>query len=155
MRRICTLLVALGFLFVFLGCQSMGVSVGAGKTGSSGGGGVVVSKPVPHARSDSGPGNGPPDHAPAHGRRAKYRYHYYLNINTYFDLDRKVYFYRRSGEWIISISLPSKVKISANEEYVEIELSTARPYEQHEEVIKKHPSTKPIKNKKNKKNKGI
>ena len=43
------------------------------------------------------------------------------------------------------------MKIAHDEVYVEIELDTARPYEQHDTVLKKHPATK----KKGKKNKGI
>jgi len=73
----------------------------------------------------------PPDHAKAHGRRAKYDYRYYPDAQVYFDTNRKVYFYIDGRGWKMSVNLPHKIKLAG---YVTIEMDTKRPYKD----FKKH-----------------
>ena len=93
--------------------------------------------------------NGPPDHAPAHGYRAKHTYRYYPNESTYYDAKRKLYFFMEKGGWTFGATLPSSISLST--EYVTISVNTDRPYEYYEEHEKKYP---PGKSKKEKKKKG-
>ena len=71
--------------------------------------------------------NGPPAHAPAHGYRAKYQYHYYPRCKVYYDTAREIYFYLKGENWEVGISLPSHLKNDLGE-YVSLELDTDRPY---------------------------
>jgi hypothetical protein len=95
--------------------------------------------------------NGPPSHAPAHGYRAKHSYRYYRNEHTYYDTNRKLYFYLDGGGWRIAVSLPSHIKLS--NDFVTVELETDKPYEHYEEHTVKYPpgQMKKWKNKKGKK----
>lgn len=72
---------------------------------------------------------GPPPHAPAYGYRAKqpYRYCYYPTAGIYFDMDRKVYFFRESNDWKTSPHLPVGIHIDIGES-VELSLETDTPY---------------------------
>jgi len=94
----------------------------------------------PGPPEEAGPphGHGPPPWAPAHGYRAKYRYHYYPSSYVYYDLGRKLYFYYDGGNWQVSVSLPARIHIDIND-YVTLEMNTARPYDHHSEVVKRHP----------------
>ena len=83
--------------------------------------------------------NGPPDHAPAHGYRAKYQYRYYPRCKVYHDAARGVYFYLKRGNWEVGISLPSHLKNDLGE-YVSLELETDRPYLLNEEHNKRYSS---------------
>ena len=83
--------------------------------------------------------NGPPAHAPAHGYRAKYQYHYYPRCKVYYDAAREVYFYLKGENWEVGISLPSHLKSDLGE-YVSLELDTDRPYVFNEEHNKKYSS---------------
>lgn len=85
-----------------------------------------------------GQGGGPPPWAPAHGYRAKYRYHYYPDAAVYLDVSRGVYFHVQNGRWIAAASLPKSLASSLGT-YVVLEMDTERPYEFHKEVIKKYP----------------
>lgn len=82
--------------------------------------------------------HGPPPWAPAHGYRAKHCYHYYPSSSVYFDTGRRLYFYYDSGDWEVSVSLPTWIRIDFND-YVTLEMGTGRPYEYHHEVVKKYP----------------
>lgn len=92
---------------------------------------------------------GPPDHAPAHGYRAKYNY--YPAAQVYFDTERKVYFYLDGDSWNMSVSLPKDIKIGLGD-YVTIEMDTDKPYSKFKEhKVKYPPGQLKKKKKKNKK----
>lgn len=88
------------------------------------GGSVSVNMPGERLEKDRG---GPPDHAPAHGYRKKFRYRYYPDAYVYFDLDRGVYFYLDSNNWKKNSSLPYELKIRLGNG-VEIEMDSESPY---------------------------
>ena len=92
---------------------------------------------------------GPPDHAPAHGYRAKHQYRYYPSQQVYHDSDRGLYFYLKGDNWEAGASLPSQLKAGLGES-VTFELDIDKPYVQNAEHIKKYPPKK-SKGKKNKK----
>jgi hypothetical protein len=81
---------------------------------------------------------GPPPWAPAHGRRAKHRYHYYPESYVYFDIGRKVYFYYSGNRWQASVSLPVGFHIDVNT-YVVLEMDVDEPYRFHSDVVKRYP----------------
>lgn len=85
-----------------------------------------------------GQGGGPPPWAPAHGYRAKYRYHYYPDVAVYLDVSRGVYFYSQNGRWVSAASLPRSLAVGLGN-YVVLEMDTDRPYEFHKDVVKKYP----------------
>ena len=80
----------------------------------------------------------PPPWAPAHGHRAKHVYRYYPSNSVYFDTGRGLYFYYRSGSWTASASLPGGLRINVND-YVTLDMDTARPYTYHRDIQKKYP----------------
>ena len=90
-------------------------------------------KPAPSYKK-----GGPPPWAPAHGYRAKHRYRYYPCSRVYHDRDRGVYFYYRDGQWKVSVSLPSSLRIDVND-YVTLEMDTNKPYEWDHEIAKRYP----------------
>ena len=81
---------------------------------------------------------GPPDHAPAHGYRAKYTYYYYPGPQVYFDVGRSVYFYMDGGNWRMSVSLPTNLRVTLGD-HVTIDMDTDKPYTQFAEHKKKYP----------------
>lgn len=83
-------------------------------------------------------GAGPPPWAPAHGYRAKHRYHYYPSSYVYFDIDRKLYFYISAGQWRVGASLPGGISIEAGESVL-LEMDTDTPYQYHTDVVKHYP----------------
>lgn len=85
------------------------------------GAGVHVGSKGPVVKS------GPPPHAPAHGYRAKYKYYYYPDAYVYFDISRGIYFYLEGETWVMSVSLPRRLRISLGDG-VMIEMETDRPY---------------------------
>ncbi|WP_455203674.1 hypothetical protein [Kaarinaea lacus] len=95
---------------------------------------------------------GPPDHAPAHGYRAKHRYQYYPSAQVYFDPARSLYFYLSSSQWKISASLPNPLKLQLGS-HVSIEMDSDKPYSHHSEHKKKYPPGQAKKNKAHKKHK--
>ena len=95
---------------------------------------------------------GPPPWAPAHGYRAKYKYRYYPSSHVYYDTGRGLYFYYSDGDWRVSVSLPSIIRIDVND-FVALEMDSDKPFKYHSEVGKKYPPGQvKIKNK-NKENK--
>jgi hypothetical protein len=108
----------------------------------------IGEEPVVHGGHS--PHGGPPPHAPAHGYRAKHKYHYYPDSSVYFDVDRGMYFYLAGDKWQVSASLPSSIQVDLGD-HVSIDLDTSQPYEYHEEHKHKYP---PGKGKKKEKNKG-
>ena len=93
---------------------------------------------------------GPPAHAPAHGYRAKHQYRYFPSAYVYFDVNRKLYFYLRGGNWEAAVSLPGDIKVKLGS-YVSIELETDKPYMYYKQHKTKYP---PGQMKKHGKNKG-
>lgn len=83
-------------------------------------------------------GGGPPDHAPAHGRRAKYRYRYYPDVSVYFDAGRGLYFYLFSGSWKFSTRLPGDLSGRLGSS-VFIEMDSDKPYIEHDRHKAKYP----------------
>jgi hypothetical protein len=82
--------------------------------------------------------NGPPDHAPAHGYRAKHSYHYYPESHVYFDTGRSLYFYLSDGAWKVSASLPGSLKVSLGS-HVSIDMDSDKPYTNYSEHRSKYP----------------
>jgi len=105
-------------------------------------------KPSPSYRK-----GGPPPWAPAHGYRAKHHYRYYPSSRVYHDRDRGVYFCYKDGQWKMSVSLPSSIRVDLNN-YVSLAMNTSKPYEWDHEVTKRYPpgqmKKKPQKKHKNK-----
>lgn len=93
--------------------------------------GCVIAPAVPPQRQ------GPPDHAPAHGYRNKYRYHYYPDAGVYFDLDRKIYFYLDHG-WRSAVVLPRHLRVILGGP-VTLNLDLAEPYYRYDEHRSKYP----------------
>jgi hypothetical protein len=116
------LVIGFGFLVLNSGCQSAGVFVKEEPT----------YRPGPHEQK------GPPPWAPAHGHRAKYRYHYHPSSYVYYDLGRRLYFYYDGGSWQVSVALPARIHIDIND-FVTLEMNTGKPYEYHSEVVKRYP----------------
>lgn len=81
--------------------------------------------------------HGPPDHAPAHGYRAKYRYYYYPDAAVYFDLDRRLYFYLDGG-WRRAERLPRDLYVRLGGP-VALTLDLDEPYHRHDEHRRSHP----------------
>lgn len=81
---------------------------------------------------------GPPDHAPAHGYRQKYRYNYYPEASVYFDLDRRLYFYMDGG-WRSAQRLPRDLRVRLQAP-VSLELAMAEPYLRYDEHRHKYPA---------------
>ena len=111
------------FLFLLAGCQGTGV--------------VVEREPSP-GPSPAYKKGGPPPWAPAHGYRAKHRYRYYSASRVYYERERGIYFYYKDGEWRVSVSLPSSIRIDVDD-YVTLEMDTDKPYEWDHDVMKKYP----------------
>ena len=82
--------------------------------------------------------NGPPDHAPAHGYRAKHNYRYYPDSHVYFDTGRSMYFYLSDGAWKVSASLPGSLKVSLGS-HVSIDMDSDKPYSKYSEHRSKFP----------------
>ena len=103
-----------------IGCQRAGVTIGKSNSPST------ASR------------QGPPAHAPAHGYRRKFGYHYYPDQNVYYARDRGTYFWLQGETWKVGVELPSHIALNLGG-HVSIELDTQTPYEQHDAVAKKHP----------------
>jgi hypothetical protein len=75
---------------------------------------------------------GPPQHAKAHGYRAKHTYRYYPSVNAYYDVERKAYFYLEGNNWRMGVALPDSLSVSLGK-YVTIEMESDKPYSRFEE----------------------
>jgi hypothetical protein len=83
--------------------------------------------------------SGPPDHAKAHGYRAKHTYRYYPEAQAYYDVDRKAYFYLEGDNWRVSASLPISLKAKLGD-YVTIGMDSDKPYTGFEDHRLNYPS---------------
>ncbi len=106
-----------------------GVDINIGDSGAKS---ATTSKtsPVKH--------NGPPDHAPAHGYRAKHKYEYYPDSQVYFESSRGLYFYLSGSSWKMSASLPLDLKVKLGNQ-VTIEMDSDKPYTKYDEHKAKYP----------------
>lgn len=66
--------------------------------------------------------NGPPDHAPAHGYRAKFKH--YPDANIYYDTYKDVYYGMKNGKWQPYDRLPTNINLGSG---VAIDLERAIP----------------------------
>jgi hypothetical protein len=82
--------------------------------------------------------SGPPDHAKAHGYRAKHTYRYYPEAQAYYDIDSQAYFYLEGDNWQVSVSLPISLKAKLGD-YVTIGMDSDKPYTQFEEHRTSYP----------------
>ena len=82
--------------------------------------------------------NGPPDHAPAHGYRAKHKYEYYPDSQVYFESSRGLYFYLSGSNWKMTASLPTDLKLKLGN-HVTIEMEGDKPYVKNAEHKTKYP----------------
>jgi hypothetical protein len=76
--------------------------------------------------------------ASAYGNPAKNQYRYYPYDRVYFDEQRKVYYYNSEGNWQMSVSLPSSIRITVDD-FVKLDMDTDKPYEYHNDVVRKYP----------------
>jgi hypothetical protein len=70
---------------------------------------------------------GPPEHAKAHGYRAKHTYRYYPDTKVYYDVSRGSYFYLEGDSWRASVSLPDSLKVRLGD-FVTVEMDSDKPY---------------------------
>lgn len=120
------------FIILLLGgCQSNG----------RGGLGVGIVFQDNHHHTQSSPGNGPPAHAPAHGRRhkQKYTYRYYPGAEIYFSPASGLYFYYSDSEWRSTVKLSGELKADLGSSYVTLDMDTDKPYKHHKEHVEKYP----------------
>lgn len=116
-------LIMAGLILLFaFGCASTRGGVGY-EWGSN--------EPVHHPETKVSSQHGPPDHAPAHGYRAKRSYRYYAAKEVYYDAERRIYFYIEGGIWKSGISLPYHIEVSLGK-YVTVELDSDTPYAYHQ-----------------------
>jgi hypothetical protein len=101
-----------------------------------------------YAKAHKNKKGGPPEHAPAHGYRAKHKYRYYPSKSVYYDTGRGLYFYLKGDNWEVGASLPSKLKAGLGDS-VTFELDTATPYIHHAEHAMKYGPKSPQNKKKN------
>lgn len=125
------------FLFSLPACETTGAGIFVG-----GGPHPVVGPPAKKG--------GPPPHAPAHGYRAKYKYHYYPDSHVYYDTSRGVYFYLEGDSWGVSASLPSALHVSLGG-HVTIEMDSDLPYTEFKQHKQKYPPGKVKKKRKGRK----
>jgi len=130
-------------LVFFLFCAVLILTLNA-CYGVSGGVHMGYSKHGPPSRGKKVVKPAPPAHAKAHGRRAKHVYHYYPDVQVYFDIHQKVYFYLQEQGWRMSGSLPPRIKLAG---HVTIEMDTDKPYKK----FKYHKVKYPPRHKKKKK----
>jgi hypothetical protein len=81
----------------------------------------------------------PPPWAPAHGYRAKHRYHYYPSAQVYFDTGRNLYFHYSGGEWRVSAQLPGGISLQGRA-YTIVDTESERPYLRQPPVADNSPS---------------
>ncbi len=135
-------------LLCYLACTLFIVTIVACRTT---GGGVHVGW-IPDSKmrhppcSKKAAKRGPPPHAPAHGYRAKYKYHYYPHAQVYFDISREVYFYMEGNAWRMSACLPGGLHVRLGD-YVAIDMDSDKPYKHFKKHKKKYPPGHRKKNK--------
>ncbi len=79
---------------------------------------------------------GPPPWSGPH--KTIYVYHYYPSAFVYFDVNRRLYFFRVKGAWRVAPVLPPSIVIIPDE-FVTIKLGVDRPYIYFDKHRKKFP----------------
>lgn len=79
----------------------------------------------------------PPDHAPAHGYRAKHEYVYYREREIYYEPARALWFWIDGGDWRVGARLPAHYQ-QYTTGGVRISLDSDRPYTEHRHVVERH-----------------
>ena len=87
--------------------------------------------------------SGPPAHAKAYGQQKKMVYHYYPDLEAYWDSDSNAYMVLRGRNWVALAALPQVPYVSYT--YVVIETETPNPWLNHSSIKKKYPPHKPNK----------
>ena len=82
------------------------------------------------------------------GHRQKYLYRYYPSYSVYYDIHRRLYFYREDDNWKIFAYLPSKFE-GKLDDYVKIEMNNDKPYLEYDKHVKEFPAEKGSNGKKN------
>jgi hypothetical protein len=102
---------------------------------------VVVQEPEkqgpPNVRTTNKRKKTPPAHAPGHGNRRVFRYHYYPMARVYFAPDRKRYYWLSPRGWRVGTTLPKQIVIDG-EVSVTVELDSDVPYVHHAKVEAAH-----------------
>ena len=83
---------------------------------------------------EPGRGKGPPPWAPAHGRRAKYRYQYYPAQQVYHRPSDGVWFFLSGGQWRSGASLPAGMRIDVGSGFVPLDMDVDKPFAFHADV---------------------
>lgn len=136
---IATLLLLAAVLALGLPAQAKppgGVPPGQAKKGNGGGVslGVAIGGSAGSVTNYKG---GPPPWAPAHGRRAKYKYRYWPDRQVYLDAGRGLYFWIDAGYWKVGVHLPADLNLAGAS--LRLEMDVAKPYEWQREVAKRYP----------------
>lgn len=79
----------------------------------------------------------PPDHAPAHGYRAKHQYVYYREREIYYAPETSLWFWLDGGDWRVGAKLPIGYQ-QYTSGGVSVELYSDRPYTEHAYVVEKY-----------------
>lgn len=79
----------------------------------------------------------PPDHAPAHGYRAKHDYVYYREREIYYAPATSQWFWNDGGNWRGDLRLPERYQ-QFTSGGVRIALGTDRPYTEHRHVVERY-----------------
>jgi hypothetical protein len=114
-----------------------GVPPGQAKKGNGGGVTLGVTIGGGSAGSVTKHKGGPPPWAPAHGRRAKYKYRYWPDRQVYFDAGRGLYFWIDAGYWKVGVHLPADLNLAGAS--LSLEMDVAKPYKWQREVAKRYP----------------
>ena len=72
------------------------------------------------------------------GHRQKYSYRYYPSCSVYYDIHRRLYFYREGDNWKIFASLPSNFN-GKLDDYVKVEMNNDKPYLEYDKHVKEYP----------------
>jgi hypothetical protein len=72
------------------------------------------------------------------GHRQKYSYRYYPSCSVYYDIHRRLYYYREADNWKIFSSLPSHFE-GKLDDYVKIEMNNDKPYLEYDKHVKEYP----------------
>jgi hypothetical protein len=86
-------------------------------------------------------GKGPPSHAPAHGYRRKFSYHYYPQAEIYHDVERGLWFYTDGKEWKAGAKVPIELGENLGG-HVVIELESDSPQSEHPKTRETYPQEK-------------
>lgn len=84
------------------------------------------------------PGPGPHDMPPPPLHPRLYSYWYYPDIEVYFDINRKLYFYLHEGHWLDVMVLPPHIRARLGP-HVVLELGDDHPYVYHDTHRRKYP----------------